>query len=89
MKYKKKKFKAFVEKEHAEISEKNRKNIGKIVVKEIKPADMVEMIMDTDDETAELVADMGLELIKDDREELFAYAIKRAIMDVVKEYKKK
>jgi hypothetical protein len=89
MKQKKKKFSAFVKKEHAEISEKNRKNIGKIVVKEIKPVDMVEMVMDTDDETVQLVADMGLELIKDDREELFAYAIKRAIADVVKDYKKK
>jgi hypothetical protein len=89
MKSKKNKFSAFIKKEHAEISEKNRKNIGKIVVKEIKPVDMVEMVMDTDDETVELVADMGLELIKDDREELFAYAIKRAIADVVKEYKKK
>ena len=89
MKQKKKKFSAFVNKEHAEISEKNRKNIGKIVVKEVKPVDMVEMVMDTDEETVDLVADMGLELIKDDREELFAYAIKRAIADVVKDYKKK
>ena len=47
------------------------------------------MVMDTDEETVDLVADMGLELIKDDREELFAYAIKRAIADVVKDYKKK
>jgi fructose-1-phosphate kinase PfkB-like protein len=89
MKSKKNKFSAFIKKEHAEISEKNRKNIGKIVVKEVKPADMVEMVMDTDDATLELVADMGLELIKDDREELFAYAIKRAILDVVEEHKKK
>jgi hypothetical protein len=89
MKSKKNKFSAFIKKEHAEISEKNRKNIGKIVVKEIKPVDMVEMVMDTDEETIDLVADMGLELIKDDREELFAYAIKRAIADVVKEHKKK
>lgn len=89
MKRKKNKFSTFVKKEHAEISEKNRTNIGKIVVKQVKPADMVEMVMDTDDETADLVADMGLELIKDDREELFAYAIKRAIMDVVKEAKGK
>jgi len=89
MKQKKKKFSAFVKKEHAEISENNRKNIGKIVVKELKPVDMVEMVMDTDEETVDLVADMGLELIKDDREELFAYAIKRAIADVVKDYKKK
>jgi hypothetical protein len=89
MKQKKKKFSAFVKKEHAEISEKNRKHIGKIVVKEFKPVDMVEMVMDTDEETVDLVADMGLELIKDDREELFAYAIKRAIADVVKEHKKK
>jgi hypothetical protein len=89
MKQKKKKFRAFLTKEHAEISEKSRKNIGQIIVKEFKPVDMVEMVMDTDEATVELVADMGLELIKDDREELFAYAIKRAIADVVKDHKKK
>jgi hypothetical protein len=84
MKKKKKIVGAFISKSDSKLYEKQHSKLGKIVVKEFIPVDMVEMKLDTDDETFELVADMGLELIKDDKQELFGYAVKRAILDIVK-----
>ena len=60
------------------------KNVGKIIVKKIRDIDMCEMILETDDKTAKLVADIGRDLIKDDTEALFGYAVKKAIEDIVK-----
>ena len=50
---------------------------------------MCEMVLETDDATAELVADIGRKMIRQDTEALFAYAVKKAIEDIVKEKSKK
>jgi hypothetical protein len=41
--------------------------------------------METYDKTFERVASMGKELIKTDKQELFGYAVKKAIEDTLKE----
>lgn len=81
----KKEWSAKVFKKTAEEISKLPKNIGAIVVKEIRDVDMCEMVLETDDKTAKLVADIGRKLISKDTEELFGYAVKKAIEDIVRE----
>jgi DNA-directed RNA polymerase subunit L len=56
-----------------------------ITIKAIRDLDMCEIVMEADDQTFERVASMGKELIKDDKQELFGYAVKKAIEDTIKE----
>lgn len=83
----KKELSACVMRKDAEEFKKLPKDLGKIIVKKINDVDMCEMVLETDDETAELVANIGRDLIKQDTEALFGYAVKKAIEDIVKEQK--
>lgn len=78
---------AHVMKTDAKEFEKLPKDLGEITVKKIRDVDMCEMVLETDDETAKLVAKIGRDLIKEDTEALFGYAVKKAIEDIVKEGK--
>ena len=82
-------FSTFVDKSVADEMKKIPTGLGEIIVKEIKDVDMCEMVLETDDATAELVADIGRKMIRRDTEALFAYAVKKAIEDIVKEKSKK
>jgi hypothetical protein len=81
----KKSVSACVLKKDAEEFRKLPKDLGQIILKEIRDVDMCEMVMETDDKTAKLVADIGRKLIKKDTEALFGYAVRKAIEDIVKE----
>ena len=81
----KKKVSTIVKKEAKNINDYRDESIGKITIQTIRDLDMCEIVMETDDETFEKVASMGKELIKADKQELFGYAVKRAIEDGMKE----
>lgn len=78
-------FSTFVDKSVADGMRKIPAGLGEIILKDIKDVDMCEMVLETDDATAELVADIGRKMIGKDTEALFAYAVKKAIEDIVKE----
>lgn len=50
-----------------------------------KDVDMCEVSFETDDRTFEKVAGIGRNLIKNDRQKLFGYAITKAIEEVIAE----
>lgn len=81
----KKKVSTIVKKEAKNINDYRDEKIGQIMITAIRDLDMCEIVMETDDETFEKVASMGKELIKADKQELFGYAVKRAIEDTLKE----
>lgn len=85
MKKNKKELSARVLKTTAEEINKLPKDIGQIIIKEIREVDMCEMVFETDDKTAKMVADIGRKLINKDTEELFGYAVKKALEDIVRE----
>jgi uncharacterized protein YnzC (UPF0291/DUF896 family) len=81
----KKKVSTILKEEAKNINDYRDESIGKITIQTIRDLDMCEIVMETDDETFEKVASMGKELIKADKQELFGYAVKRAIEDTLKE----
>ena len=81
----KKKISTVMRKEAKNINDYRDEEIGKITIQTIRDLDMCEIVMETDDETFEKVASMGKELIKADKQELFGYAVKKAIEDTLKE----
>ena len=81
----KKKVSTIVKKEAKNINDYRDESIGKITIQAIRDLDMCEIVMETDEETFEKVASMGKELIKADKQELFGYAVKKAIEDILKE----
>lgn len=81
----KKKISTIVKKEAKNINDYRDESIGKITIQAIRDLDMCEIVMETDEETFEKVASMGKELIKADKQELFGYAVKKAIEDTLKE----
>ena len=81
----KKKISTIVKKEAKNINDYRDEHIGKITIQTIRDLDMCEIVMETDDKTFERVASMGGELIKADKQELFGYAVKKAIEDTLKE----
>lgn len=81
----KKKISTVMRKEAKNINDYRDEEIGKITIQAIRDLDMCEIVMETDDETFERVASMGKELIKADKQELFGYAVKKAIEDTLKE----
>ena len=82
MRRKKKKVSTVVPKEAKNINDYRDEAIG---IQTIRDLDMCEIVMETDEETFEKVASMGKELIKGDKQELFGYAVKKAIVDTLKE----
>ena len=81
----KKKVSTIVKKEAKNINDYRDESIGLITIQTIRDLDMCEIVMETDDKTFEKVASMGKELIREDKNELFGYAVKRAIEDTLKE----
>lgn len=81
----KKKVSTIVKKEAKNINDYRDEKIGMITIQAIRELDMCEIVMETDEETFKKVASMGKELIKADKQELFGYAVKRAIEDTLKE----
>ena len=81
----KKKISTVMRKEAKKVNDYRDKEIGLITIQTIRDLDMCEIVMETDDETFEKVASMGRELIKADKQELFGYAVKKAIEDTLKE----
>jgi len=81
----KKKVSTIVKKEAKNINDYRDEKIGMITIQTIRELDMCEIVMETDDKTFERVASMGGELIKADKQELFGYAVKKAIEDTLKE----
>ena len=81
----KKKVSTIVKKEAKNINDYRDESIGKITIQTIRDLDMCEIVMETDEETFEKVASMGKELIRADKQELFGYAVRRAIEDILKE----
>ncbi len=81
----KKKISTIVKKEAKNINDYRDEAIGQITIQAIRDLDMCEIVMETDDKTFERVASMGRELIKSDKQELFGYAVKKAIEDTLKE----
>ena len=81
----KKKVSTIVKKEAKNINDYRDEHIGMITIQTIRDLDMCEIVMETDDKTFERVASMGKELIKADKQELFGYAVKKAIEDTLKE----
>lgn len=81
----KKKISTIVKKEAKNINDYRDEHIGMITIKTIRDLDMCEIVMETDEETFEKVASMGKELIKADKQELFGYAVRKAIEDILKE----
>ncbi len=81
----KKKISTIVKKEAKNINDYRDESIGKITIQNIRDLNMCEIVMETDEETFEKVASMGGELIKTDKQELFGYAVKKAIEDTLKE----
>jgi len=82
---KKKKVSTVVPKEAKIIADYCDEAIGQITIQTIRNLDMCEIVMETDEETFERVASMGKELIEADKQELFGYAVKKAIEDTLKE----
>jgi hypothetical protein len=72
-------------KEAKNINDYRDEEIGRITIQTIRYLDMCEILMETYDETFEKLASMGRELIKADKQELFGYAVKKAIEDTLKE----
>jgi len=66
----------------------NNEEIGVIKYLGSRDIDMCEVTFETDDETFAKVAEIGLEMVKNDKHKLFGYAIVRAIEDVVEEEKR-
>ena len=66
----------------------NNNEIGVVKYLGSKDIKMCEMTFETDDETFAKVAEIGLEIVKNDKHKLFGYAIVKAIEDVVKEEKR-
>jgi hypothetical protein len=81
----KKKISTIVKKEAKDFDKHCNKAIGKITIQTIRDLDMCEIVMETDDQTFEKVASMGREMIQTDKDELFGYAVKKAIEDTIKE----
>ncbi len=81
----KKKISTVMRKEAKKVNDYRDEEIGRITIQTIRDLDMCEIVMETDDETFEKVASMGRELIKADKQELFGYAVKKAIEDTLKE----
>lgn len=61
--------------------------LGVIVFKGSKDIDMCEVTFETDDDTFEKVAGIGMDLIEEDKQKLFGYAITRALEEVIAEEK--
>ena len=53
--------------------------IGEIKIKSERRVQMVELDLDVDDKSVDIIADAGLEMIKNDRNELFSYAFRKAL----------
>jgi len=81
----KKKISTVMREEAKKVNDYRDEEIGLITIQTIRDLDMCEIVMETDDETFEKVASMGKELIKADKQELFGYAVKKAIEDTLKE----
>ena len=67
----------------------NQDELGIIQFLGSKDIDMCEVSFQTDDKTFAKVANIGRELIQDDKHKLFGYAIVRAIEDVIQEERKR
>lgn len=66
--------------------------IGKLPIIKIvaeRKVDYVELDLDVDDKAAAVLAQAGLETIRNDKEALVSYAISRALKDLVKNEKEK
>lgn len=59
--------------------------LGTIKIQSMRDYDACEITVETDDKTFLRVAEMGSELIKKDKNELFGYAIKTALTDAIRE----
>lgn len=66
----------------------NGEEIGHIIFKGSRDIDMCEVKFETDEKTFDKVAEIGRELVKDDKHKLFGYAIIRAIEDVIADEKR-
>ena len=53
--------------------------IGEIKIKSERKVQMVELDLDVDEKSIDIIADAGLEMIKNDRNELFSYAFRKAL----------
>ena len=54
-----------------------------------RKVDYVELDLDVDEETVAMLAEAGLETIRNDKEALVNYAINRALKDLIENEKKK
>lgn len=81
----KKKISAICHKEAENIKDYLNEEIGQITINAIRNLDMCEIVMETDGKTFEKVASLGRDLIRADKNELFGYAVKRAIEETLKE----
>lgn len=66
--------------------------IGKLPIIKIvaeRKVDYVELDLDVDDKAVAVLAQAGLETIRNDKEALVSYAISRALKDLVKNEKEK
>jgi hypothetical protein len=88
MRRKKKKVSTVVPKEAKIIADYCDEAIGQITIQTIRDLNMCEIVMETDDKTFNWVAKLGKELISNDRQELFGYAVKKAIVEAVEEKKR-
>jgi hypothetical protein len=64
--------------------EKGDVHLGTLTIKQIRDVDMCELDLETDQQTFDKLADMGLQLVKTDRDELFGYAVRKAVEDCIK-----
>ena len=53
--------------------------LGQIKILAERKVQMVELDLDVDDKSIDIIADAGLEMIKNDRNELFSYAFRKAL----------
>lgn len=53
--------------------------LGQIKILAEREVKMVELDLDIDDKSVDIIADAGLEIIKSDRNELFGYAFRKAL----------
>jgi hypothetical protein len=67
----------------------NQDELGIIQFLGSKDIEMCEVSFQTDDKTFAKVANIGRDLIKEDKHKLFGYAIVRAIEDVIQEERKR
>ena len=58
--------------------------LGQIKILAERKVQMVELDLDVDDKSIDIIADAGLEMIKNDRNELFSYAFRKALEAWVK-----